>query len=87
MNFQIQPRDDYREFLLSFLLFIGKIPREQVKFYKPGSISCAHWMAKTIYCRIFFLFRDLFHLTASEINEIRETGVFELKKISNHLWY
>lgn len=78
LNSQIQPRDDYRELLLLSLIFIGKIPREKVKFFKPGSVSRARWMAKAIYCLKLFLFRDVFRLTAPEMSAIREICAFVL---------
>ena len=78
LNSQIQPRDDYCEFLLLSLIFIDKIPREQVKFSKSGSVSRAHWMAKAIYCLKIYLFRDVFHLTLTELTAIRKICTFIL---------
>lgn len=70
-----QPRDDYREFLLLTLLFIG----EKMSFYKikpPGPISHARWMAKAIYCLKIFLFREHFELNDLELNGIRYICIF-----------
>lgn len=59
---QIQPRDDYFELLNLCLIFIGKVPCENVKFYKPGAVSRARWMARAIYCLKIFLFQVKFTL-------------------------
>lgn len=72
----MQPRDDYRELLLLCLIFIDQVPREAVKFYKPGAFSRARWMAKAIYCLKIFLFREEFHLTASETKSLAEICTF-----------
>ena len=34
----VQSRDDYHEKLFLCLIFLNKLPQEQVKFYKTGSI-------------------------------------------------
>lgn len=57
---EAQPRDDYRELLLLSLVFIGKIPPEKVKFYKPGAVSRARFMAKANILSInFFIPRTI----------------------------
>lgn len=76
MNSEVQPRDDYRELLLLCLIFIDKIPREKVKFYKPGGFSRARWMSRAIYCLKMFLFRNEFHLTPTETKSVTELCIF-----------
>lgn len=83
---EVQPRDDYRELLLLCLIFMNKIPREDVKFYKPGAFSRARWMAKAIYSLKIFMFRDEFHLTASEKKSLTEICLF-IVKIYVKAWF
>lgn len=78
LNNQVKPHDDYRECLRLCLIFIGKIPSEEVKFFKPGSFSRARWIVKAIYCLKIFLFRHVFCLTASEKQAVREICIFTL---------
>lgn len=42
------PRDDYKEFLVLTLVFIGVIP-EKFRFRKPGACHHARWMAKALF--------------------------------------
>ncbi|CAH0546966.1 unnamed protein product [Brassicogethes aeneus] len=74
LNSKKQPRDDYRELLLLSLFFMNRLPREQIKFYKPGAVSRARWMA--IYCLKIFLFRDQFCLTDVQLKSITEICLF-----------
>lgn len=76
LNSEVQPRDDYKELLLLSLIFIGKLPEERVKFYKPGGVSRARWMARAIYCLKIFLFRDQISLSKNEESAIRQICIF-----------
>lgn len=42
----IQPRDDYREFLELVVIFLGGFPVRGVRFMAPGAMHHARWMSK-----------------------------------------
>lgn len=72
----VQPREDYKELLCLVQIFIGKVPRESVKFRRPGAYHHARWMAKAIYVLKMFLFREQFKLQSKEAKAICEISTF-----------
>lgn len=71
-------RADYVEFLNLIIIFLGDRPPQssEISFRAPGAFHHARWMAKAIYCLKIYLFRDQFHLTARELNGIRDVCQF-----------
>ena len=86
LSCHVQPRDDYRELLLLCLIFLNKISPEQVKFYKPGAVSRARWMAKAIYCLKIFLFREEFPLRSNQLKALTEICLF-IVTVYIQAWY
>lgn len=72
----LQPRDDYKEFIQLCLICLGSLPREKITFKVPGAIHHARWMAKGIYCLKIYLFRDQFPVTDSEVKGIKNICLF-----------
>lgn len=72
------PRDDYKEFLILTLIFLGKFDGE-VKFSPPGPIHHARWMAKAIYCLKIYLFRHQFEFEDEEKENIQDLCLFIVK--------
>lgn len=60
---QQQVRDDYREYLELSIIFLGKVPADDVKFKAPGALKI--WL----FCRQF-------QLTASETIGLRNLAIF-----------
>lgn len=71
-----QPRDDYKEFLVLSLVFLGKLSPEEFSFRLPGPIHHARWMAKALYCLKMFLFRNQFSMSSSELHSLRDICLF-----------
>lgn len=71
-----QPRDDYKEFLILTLIFLGILPPCGVKFRIPGAFHHARWMAKAIYSLKIYLFRKQFKMTAKKLDALRDVCVF-----------
>lgn len=74
-------RHDYEEFLQLVIVFLGGIPAppSKIRFRAPGACHHARWMAKAIYCLKIYLFRQQFHLTARELNAIRDICQFVVR--------
>lgn len=79
-------RPDYAEFLKLVIIFLGGIPPSGISFRAPGAYHHARWMAKAIYCLKIYMFRDKFHLTAREINGIRDICQFVVRLYVN-VWF
>jgi len=45
---EIQPRDDYREFIELVIIFLAGIPSRGVRFAMPGAMHHARWMANAL---------------------------------------
>jgi len=54
-------------------VYLGK---GEVRFAPPGGHSQARWMGKALYGLLMFLFREEFHLTNFEVNDLRKLTVF-----------
>jgi len=63
---QQQVRDDYREYLELSIIFLCKVPADDVKFKAPGALK-------------IWLFRRQFQLTASETIGLRNLAIFAVK--------
>lgn len=63
---QQQVRDDYREYLELSIIFLCKVPADDVKFKAPGALK-------------IWLFRRQFQLTASETTGLRNLAIFAVK--------
>ena len=74
-----QPREDYEEFLLVTLLFLGEPLPPNKSIRAPGAFHHARWMAKAIYTLKIFLFRDNFQLTRNEKINLRDICIFIVK--------
>ena len=80
-----QPRDDYREFLESTVLFLGEIPPRGKQFHTPGAfhacwLSCAfhvRWLSKVIYCIKIYMFRKQFKLISKEEKALLSFNLFK----------
>jgi len=46
---EIQPNDDYREFLELVAIFLGSVPARGVRFMAPGAMHHARWLSKVTY--------------------------------------
>jgi len=53
-----QPRNDYKELLELALIFLGEKPKTPTFFHVPGAINRARRMAKAIYFKKMYLFRN-----------------------------
>lgn len=74
------PRNDYKEFLELIIIFLGGSPPSGIKFFKPGALHLARWMAKGIYCLKILMFRNQFpEITELEINGLVEVTGFVIK--------
>lgn len=73
---EIQPRDDYKEFLELTLIFLGEVPSDKVTFRYPGAFHHARWMSKAIYCLKIFLFRSEYGISGKDKVAIRDTCIF-----------
>lgn len=71
-----QPRDDYNEFLILTLIFLGILPTCGVKFRIPGAFHHARWMAKAIYSLKIYPFRNQFKMTTKELDALRDVCLF-----------
>ncbi|KAG8184204.1 hypothetical protein JTE90_015566 [Oedothorax gibbosus] len=81
---QKHPREDYKEFLLLCLIFLGRVSPDKISFRAPGAIHHARWMA--IYSLKIYIFRQEFSLTPSELESIRSLCIFILKIYVKH-WF
>lgn len=81
-------RHDYEELLQLVIVFLGGIPAppSQIRFRAPGAFHHARWMAKAIYCLKIYLFREQFHLTAHEINGLRDICQF-IVRLYVRIWF
>ncbi|KAK6185944.1 hypothetical protein SNE40_008071 [Patella caerulea] len=75
---EVQPRDDYREFLELTLIFIGEVPPRGIRFMAPGPMHHARWMSKVIYSLKVWLFRKQFKLKTREAKGLREVAIFSV---------
>ena len=73
---QQQVRDDYREYLELSIIFLGKVPADDVKFKAPGATHHARWMNKVLNALKIWLFCRQFQLTASETIGLRNLAIF-----------
>lgn len=73
------PQDDYKEFLVLVIIFLGGVPPRGIKFKKPGAYHLAQWMSKGIYGLKIFLFRNQFKLTKQEENSLVELNCLVIK--------
>ena len=76
---QLQPRDDYLEFLQLILIFLGDGQHEDSKqpsFRAPGAMHHARWMSKVIYSLKIWMFRGQFKLTQREERGLRHVCIF-----------
>ena len=73
---ELQPRNDYLEFIELSLIFLGKISPNEVHFRAPGAFHHARWMAKAIYSLKIFLFREQFILSHRNLNAMRDICLF-----------
>lgn len=80
------PRDDYKEFLVLIIIFLGGVPLGGIKFKKPGAYHLARWMSKRIYGPKIFLFRFQFKLTKQEENSLVDFNCFIIKCYAMY-WY
>jgi hypothetical protein len=79
-------RDDYKELLQLSLLFLG-VPRvDGQRIIAPGAFHRARWMSKLIYCLKIDLFRSQFHLSARELQGLREFNIFVVR-VYLKVWY
>ncbi|XP_074114024.1 uncharacterized protein LOC141537090 [Cotesia typhae] len=74
-----QPRNDYKKLLELSYIFLGGIPKNGVKFKKPGAMHHARWLAKAIYCLKIYMFRNQFAISASDLRSLCEICVFIVK--------
>lgn len=58
------------------LIFLGIVPRGEVKFRYAGAIHDARWKAKAINSLKIYLFRSCFQLRAKEEKRLRDICVF-----------
>ena len=73
---KVQPRDDYLELIKLCLIFLGKVPSDDVCFRIPGAFHHARWMAKAIYSLKIFIFREQLHMTEDELSSIKSICLF-----------
>lgn len=71
-----QPREDYKEFLMLTLIFLGNLPAEKTAFRAPGAIHQARWMAKALYAMKIYMFRKQFCLPELELEKVRRFSTF-----------
>lgn len=81
-----QPRDDYCELFKLMLIFLGSTPTHGTKFWAPGPMHQACWMAKTIYSLKVWLFQSQFKLSARESLGLRDLNIF-LAKLYLKFWF
>ncbi|XP_057329829.1 uncharacterized protein LOC130670438 [Microplitis mediator] len=79
-----QPRDDYREFLMLSLIYLGETTGFLI--YKPGAYHRARWMSKIIYCLKIYIFRGQFRLSKSELNRLKAFNDFIIE-IYLKVWF
>ncbi|KAF0744055.1 Uncharacterized protein FWK35_00030830, partial [Aphis craccivora] len=82
----LQLRNDYKELLELTMIFLGDKPNNTIFFHTPGAIHHARWMAKAIYCLKAFMFRNLFKLTISEEDGLRDICIF-IVRIYIEAWF
>ena len=62
-----QPREDYREFLERIILFLGKLPEQDVLVIrKTGAFPRARWISKVLYSVKIWIFWAQIKLTAEQ---------------------
>ena len=76
---QIQPRDDYKEFLELVIIFLGAVPARGVRFMSTGAMHHARWMSKVIYSLKIWMFKTQFKLTPAEERGLRDVCVFVVR--------
>ncbi|XP_057328584.1 uncharacterized protein LOC130669614 [Microplitis mediator] len=69
-------RDDYKELLMLCKIFLGAVPRSEVKFRAPGAMHHARWLSKALYSFKMYMFRSEFQMRPSEISSLREICCF-----------
>lgn len=79
-----QPRDDYREFLILSLIFLGKNDNQRIP--PPGAFHHAKWMSKGIYVLKIYLFRAEFKLKKTDLKKIGQLCIF-IVKIYIKAWF
>lgn len=78
-----QIRADYKELLRLTLTFLGE---RSEGFRACGATSHARFMSKNIYSLKMFLFREQFHLTARELQGVRDICIF-IVRLYVKVWY
>ena len=76
---EVQPRDDYREFLQLSLIFLGDESQGETSFRAPGAMHHARWMSKVLYSLKIWMFRSQFKLTCSEERGLRQVCIFAVR--------
>ena len=76
---QSQPRDDYKEFLKTVVVFLGAVLASGVRFMLPGAMHHACWMSKVIYSLKIWMFKAQFKLTPAEKRGLRNVCVFAVR--------
>lgn len=71
-----QPREDYKEFIMLCLIFLGGGDSKNVSFRAPGAYHLARWMAKAIYCLKLFMFQSQFSMTDKEKQCVKDMALF-----------
>lgn len=72
-------RDDYKEFAELCIIFLNGLPKEDVRFRRPGAMHHARWMSKAIYSLKMYLFRNEFKMNASTKKALRDVCIFIIK--------
>jgi hypothetical protein len=71
------PREDYLELLQLCRIYLqGQQVAANVQFRAPGAVHNARWMSKAIYAIKIILFKEQFHLTATETNKLEDLALF-----------
>ena len=79
MNMNTQPRDDYREMLELAIIYLGGTPHRGIRFYKPGALHQARWMARVIYTIKICLFRSQFSMNKRELTAMQRFALFSVR--------
>lgn len=77
-------RHEYKEFLQLVLLFLGDAVESEIR--PPGPTSHARFMGKGIYDLKIFLFREQFHMSATQFRGVRDVCIFIIR-IYIQVWY
>lgn len=67
----MQFREDNRELLEPYIIFLRGTPRRGISFRVPGASYHTQWMSKAIYCLNIYIFRKQFHLTTNQEKHVK----------------